>query len=167
MSKEWFPKLSLRKNDTTTFPAEGTSEIHPLPLYDSSWEWWQMALCVIYPVPGLLHSKGKDGHLVHVWNANLGTLLPPWAWVTGYARTPENRYNQMQLASDCCSMWKDIFQFLPKKNRGGGGSNPHRKRRDGNTSDALTFRGPGFLVMVAGRGGAESAQRQMMASEGL
>ena len=111
------------------------------PSFAVVWQFMRMmtdgAVCNLSNCP-LALGKGKDGHLVHVWNANLGTLLPPWAWVTGYARTPENRYNQMQLASDCCSMWKDIFQFLPKKNRGGGGSNPRRKRRDGNTSDALT-----------------------------
>ena len=40
----------------------------------SSWEWCQMALCVIYPVPGLLHSKGKDGNLKQ---CQPGTILPP------------------------------------------------------------------------------------------
>ena len=40
----------------------------------SSWEWCQMALCVIYPVPGLLHSKGKEGNLKQ---CQPGTILPP------------------------------------------------------------------------------------------
>ena len=109
MSKDWFPKLSLRKNDTTTFPAEGTSEIHPLPLYGSSWEWWQMALCVIYPMPGLLHNKGRDGNLKQ---CQPGNDSPPLAWVTGLARAPENSYNQLQLASVCCSMGKSKLPFL-------------------------------------------------------
>ena len=68
-----FPKLSLRKNDTTTFPAEGTSEIHPLSLYDSSWEWCQMALCVF------IHCQGFS--IAKEWmascNATSETLLPP------------------------------------------------------------------------------------------
>ena len=61
-----FPKLPLRKNDTTTFPAEGTSEIHPLLLYDSSWEWCQMALCVFIQCQGC--SIAKE------WMASLATL---------------------------------------------------------------------------------------------
>ena len=137
MSKDWFPKLSLRKNDTTTFPAEGTSEIHPLPLYDSSWEWWQMALCVIYPMPGLLHNKGRDGNLKQ---CQPGNDSPPLAWVTGLARAPENSYNRLQMASLCCSIGKNIFQFLyiSIKNRSRLDSNP-RTLDESQTSIPLDY----------------------------
>jgi len=68
-----------------------------------------MALCVIYPMPGLLHNKGRDGNLKQ---CQPGNDSPPLAWVTGLARAPENSYNQLQLASVCCSMGKSKLPFL-------------------------------------------------------
>ena len=49
-----------------------------------------MALCVIYPMPGLLHNKGRDGNFKQ---CQPGNDSPPLAWVTGLARAPENSYN--------------------------------------------------------------------------
>ena len=96
-----------------------------------------MALCVIYPMPGLLHNKGRDGNLKQ---CQPGNDSPPLAWVTGLARAPENSYNRLQMASLCCSIGKNIFQFLyiSIKNRSRLDSNP-RTLDESQTSIPLDY----------------------------
>ena len=88
-------------------------------------------------MPGLLHNKGRDGNLKQ---CQPGNDSPPLAWVTGLARAPENSYNRLQMASLCCSIGKNIFQFLyiSIKNRSRLDSNP-RTLDESQTSIPLDY----------------------------
>ena len=104
----------------------------------SSWEWCQMALCVIYPVPGLLHSKGKDGNLKQ---CQPGTILPPELGLQDLQepqRTVITNYSWLaSVVAYESNLSVSIMIIEPRRE---WDSNPQSCRPDGNKSDALTTR---------------------------
>ena len=97
-----------------------------------------MALCVIYPVPGLLHSKGKEGNLKQ---CQPGTILPPELGLQDLQepqRTVITNYSWLaSVVAYESNLSVSIMIIEPRRE---WDSNPQSCRPDGNKSDALTTR---------------------------
>ena len=92
-----------------------------------------MALCVIYPVPGLLHSKGKDGNLKQ---CQPGTILPPELGLQDLQEPQRTVITNYSWLASVVAYERISFTRLRRE----WDSNPQSCRPDGNKSDALTTR---------------------------
>ena len=92
-----------------------------------------MALCVIYPVPGLLHSKGKEGNLKQ---CQPGTILPPELGLQDLQEPQRTVITNYSWLASVVAYERISFTRLRRE----WDSNPQSCRPDGNKSDALTTR---------------------------
>ena len=92
-----------------------------------------MALCVIYPVPGLLHSKGKEGNLKQ---CQPGTILPPELGLQDLQEPQRTVITNYSWLASVVAYERISFTRLWRE----WDSNPQSCRPDGNKSDALTTR---------------------------
>ena len=92
-----------------------------------------MALCVIYPVPGLLHSKGKEGNLKQ---CQPGTILPPELGLQDLQEPQRTVITNYSWLASVVAYERISFTRLWRE----WDSNPQSCRPDGNKSDAMTTR---------------------------